>query len=217
MDIFLLRAHTLPLPYLKFPSISFLVYLSPAAYLQLLRGRSTTEYSPPAAHLPLLDVPFPDIRKHLSRRPKGATIACLTLSDHSDVHSFAAVSMPTVTTRPAFPLVPQGSELEHTFPQTLDSDSASLYEKPSWLLDFTDGGLLPGVVVSQSRMRDIEVVVNPLSSLGMDLMNTDISFGSGSWVDLLVCTLPLRYCCLNFRISSTRLARLPQNGIQRCM
>ncbi len=94
--------------------------------------------------------------------------------------------MPTLTTRPAFPLVPDGAR-EHTFPQTADISSSPFdLEKPSWLLDFTEGGRHPGVVVSQSRMRDIELVVNPLSS--MDEMNTVniISFGTGSWIDLLV-------------------------------
>ncbi|KAF9038340.1 hypothetical protein BDZ89DRAFT_412713 [Hymenopellis radicata] len=184
LDVFLLRAHALPLPYLRLPSISFLVYLSPGAYLQLLRSPAAFEQSP---HLPLLDIPFTEIRKHLPRRPKGVTLASLALSSHSDVHSFSAsMSMPTLTTRPAFPLVPDGAR-EHTFPQTADISSSPFdLEKPSWLLDFTEGGRHPGVVVSQSRMRDIELVVNPLSS--MDQMNTVniISFGTGSWVDLLL-------------------------------
>jgi hypothetical protein len=60
-----------------------------------------------------------------------------------------------------------------------------------WMLDFTDGGKNPGVVMSQSRMRDIELVVNPLG--GIDGLNSVgmISFGTGSWVDLLVRDHPI--------------------------
>ena len=56
----------------------------------------------------------------------------------------------------------------------------------SWLLDFTAGGKYPGVVVSQSRMREIELVVNPFG--GIDNMGDVpmMSFGTGSWIDLLV-------------------------------
>jgi len=55
-----------------------------------------------------------------------------------------------------------------------------------WILDFTENGKYPGVVMSQSRMREIELVVNPFSS--MNHMNTVgmMSFGAGSWVGLLV-------------------------------
>ena len=57
----------------------------------------------------------------------------------------------------------------------------------TWILDFTGGGAHPGVVVSQARMREIELVVNPIS--GMHHIEPSIvSFGggTGSWVDLLV-------------------------------
>lgn len=44
--------------------------------------------------------------------------------------------------------------------------------------------------MSQSRMREIETIVNPLS--GMDAPNNVpmMNFGMGSWVDLLVRLLP---------------------------
>jgi hypothetical protein len=105
------------------------------------------------------------------------------------------MSMPTFTTRPTFSLVPQGSELEHVFPQTVDlSSSLPAFDASDastsqhiWMLDFTDSGKYPGVVMSQSRMRDIELVVNPLGGMvGLNSVGI-LSFGTRSWVDLLVC------------------------------
>lgn len=106
------------------------------------------------------------------------------------------MSMPTFTARPTFPLVPRGSELDHLFPQTTNmssslgtsaNESGTSPGQHTWFLDFTDGGKHSGVVMTQSRMRDIELIINPLS--GMDHLNSVgmMSFGTGSWVDLLVC------------------------------
>lgn len=71
----------------------------------------------------------------------------------------------------------------------------------TWILDFTSGGKYPGIVMSQSRMRDIELVVNPLG--GMDNLNSVgmITFGPGSWVDHLVCAMFYKRerICLNPR------------------
>jgi len=94
----------------------------------------------------------------------------------------ASLSMPTLISRPTFPLVPSGAELEHVFPQTAELTNDAQH---FWILDFTQGGKSHGVVISQSRMREIELVVNPLS--GMDSMNpVMMSFGTGSWVALLL-------------------------------
>jgi hypothetical protein len=107
----------------------------------------------------------------------------LLLSPLTDSQLFpASLSMPSLISRPTFPLVPSGSELEHVFPQTAELTSDAQHV---WILDFTHGGQFPGVVVSQSRLREMELVVNPLS--GMDSMSTGMmSFGTGSWVALLV-------------------------------
>ncbi|KAG5649445.1 hypothetical protein H0H81_003852 [Sphagnurus paluster] len=116
------------------------------------------------------------------------------------------MSMPTFTARPTFPLFLQGCELEHTFPRTIDlpgpaviSGQPSAATQYSWVLDFTNGGKNPGVVMSRSRMREIEVVVNPLG--GIDTLNhVMMAFGAGSWVDLLlnseVSVSPERYTAL---------------------
>ncbi|KAJ7497097.1 hypothetical protein FB451DRAFT_1210047 [Mycena latifolia] len=181
LDIYLLRCHALPLPYLVSPSITFLVYISPHVYLSL--KKSSSPVSVPDSNLPRLDIPFNQLRSYLSTHCKGATMATLLLSPLSDAQLFpASLSMPSLISRPTFPLVSSGAELEHVFPQTAELTNDALHV---WILDFTHGGKFPGVVVSQSRLREIELVVNPLS--GMDPMNpVMMSFGTGSWVALLL-------------------------------
>jgi hypothetical protein len=192
LDIFLLRSHALPLLYLTFPAISFLVYLSPPAYLSVLRLPSSPSRPRDGERLPQMDIAVSTLRPWLTTHPIGVTLATLCLATLSDAQLFPVpLSMPSLTTRPTFSLSPQGSELEHIFPQTSDlpgtSDGTdSITGQHIWVLDFTDGGKRPGIVMSQSRMRDIELVVNPLS--GMDNLSSVgmLSFTTGSWVDLIV-------------------------------
>src|ERR1700733_332252 len=82
LDIYLQRSHGLPLPYLTSPALSFLVYLSPVAYLSILRTAPSTSQLPSDSHFPKLDIPTVHIRKCLSAHPrlKGATIGTLTLT-----------------------------------------------------------------------------------------------------------------------------------------
>ena len=192
LDIFLLRAHALPLPYLIIPSISFLTYLSPLAYLSVLRnskGQETDDSFPP------LDLTLPQLRLSLSSLNKGVTIATLSLEKLSEAYLYpSSMSMPNVTTRPTFPLLPAVSaELDHNLPQFGDSfgvavDSHDSFSGPyTWVLDFTESGKRPGVVTSQSRMKEIELVVNPLGGIdGLNGVSEMLSFGTVSWVDLLV-------------------------------
>lgn len=199
LDIFLLRSHALPLPYLTIPSMSFLTYLSPLAYLSLLHDskgqgqKETDDFS-----FPPLDLNVQQLRLHLtSLNNKGVTIATLSLEKLSEAHLYpSSMAMPNVTTRPTFPLAPAVSELDHNFPQFGDNfsgavdshDSTNAFSGPyTWVLDFTHGGKRPGVVTSQSRMKEIELVVNPLG--GTDSLNgvsEMLSFGTVGWIDLLV-------------------------------
>ena len=172
------------------PSISFLVHISPAAYLDLTDKKQPTTQST----LPL-DIGLADLKKRLTGIRKGVTIATLYLEERS-VSGMSqlypgSMSMPNVMPRPTFPLFPSAAEFDHAFPQinhtglTSTSNSLGPY---GWLLDFTDGGRRGGVVMSQSRMKAIELMVNPLA-MGNDLSGMgDSGVGGGSWVDLLVCS-----------------------------
>jgi hypothetical protein len=190
LDIFLQRAHALPLPYLNCPSLSFLVYLSPAAYLSLLRQQQQA-IDVEGQELPLNASLF-QVLDFLSSYPRGATTVTLQLTSHSGLQIFpASVSMPSLTSRPTFPLCLKGPELEHVFLEVpvapIDvSAGTSSSQHYSWVLDFTLGGRSPGIVLSQSRMRDIEMILNPLGSMDNLPPVGILSFQPGSWVSLLV-------------------------------
>ncbi|KAF8626820.1 hypothetical protein AX15_004654 [Amanita polypyramis BW_CC] len=186
LDIFLQRAHALPLPYLNYPSLSFLAYLSPKAYLSLLQqARPQAE-----GHAVPLNVSLSQLHRFLSSYSKGATMATLQLEPHSGSQMFpASMSMPSLTSRPTFPLFPRGSELEHTFlevPVDVSTGTPPAGKHYNWLLDFTLGGCSQGVVLCQSRMREIEMILNPLGDIdNLPPVNT-LSFQSTSWISLLL-------------------------------
>jgi len=190
LDIFLLRSHSLPLPYLTMPSISFLTYLSPLAYLSLVRN-GTDQLMDDDEGLPL-DISISSLRSHLNTITGGITIAVLYVEKLSEAHLYpASMSMPNVTARPTFPLVSSASDFDHSFPQldgfVTSQDQTPQSEPFAWVLDFTEGGKRSGVVLSQSRMKAIELVVNPLGGGdGLSHVSDILSFGTGSWVDLLV-------------------------------
>ncbi|KAF9264189.1 hypothetical protein L218DRAFT_863517 [Marasmius fiardii PR-910] len=190
LDIFLLRSHALPLPYLSFPSLSFLIHISPLLYLTALRKFADVDTT---GNQPQFDVSLSGLRSYLSDRPRGATMCTLVLSQPTETHLFEpSMSMPNLTYRPTFPLVPDVSDPEHVFPQldlsvsSLDTSLSESSGRNIWMLDFTADGKSPGVVMSQSRMRDIELIINPLSSMETLSSVGMLSFGSGSWVDLLL-------------------------------
>ncbi|KAJ7072545.1 hypothetical protein C8F01DRAFT_973867 [Mycena amicta] len=176
LDIYLPRCHALPLPYLTSPSISFLVHISPQAYLSMKRAFSSPE---PGSKL---DIPLDLLRSHLAAPRTGVAVATLLLSPLSGSQLFpASLSMPTLLSRPTFPLVPTGSEIEHTFPQAEMNT-----EQHIWMLDFTHGGEMPGVIMSQSRMREIELIIHPLGGMDASMALNMMSFGTGSWFAALL-------------------------------
>lgn len=192
LDIFLMRAHALPLRYLTAPSVSFLVYTSPLTYLTLLHTTSPAAATQSTASrgLPQLDVPFNVLQSMLAShpRPKGITMASLVLSTAENLTSMAdSVNIAEFITRPTFPLAPTGVQADRALPQATQLPGTPLHApSPAWVLDLTEGGKYPGVVLSQTRMREIELLLNPLS--GMDQLHGvhPIAFGMGSWLDLLV-------------------------------
>ncbi|EMD33592.1 hypothetical protein CERSUDRAFT_141813 [Gelatoporia subvermispora B] len=190
LDLFLMRGHALPLHYLTTPSLSFLTYLSPSAYLSLLRSSaSSPPFQDPRLKLPRLDVPLSHLRSRFASHslPLGATVASLVLTPQSNVSFLPdSIGMPTLASRPTFPLLPSGADVDHELPHISELSAAALTSASRWVLDFTGDGKYRGVVMSQSRMREVELIVNPFS--GMDHINSApmMSFGTGSWLDLLV-------------------------------
>ncbi|KAH8093856.1 hypothetical protein BXZ70DRAFT_1001486 [Cristinia sonorae] len=189
LDIFLMRGHTLPLPYLRSPSMSFLVHLSPLAYLTLLRTPPPPSQPTPKSPLPSIDIPFHTIRSRLTKHPHhpGATIATLVLATASTPSPTDSLGMHSLASRPVHTLTPMTPPPDYHFFETTDPPgSPTAGTAYRWLLDFTDDGSHRGVVMSQSRMREIETIVNPLSGIDASSNVPLMGFGMGSWVDLLL-------------------------------
>ncbi|KAF7321439.1 hypothetical protein MKEN_00664400 [Mycena kentingensis (nom. inval.)] len=162
LDIYLPRCHALPLPYLVSPSITFLVYLSPQAYLSLKKS------VPSPSSDSKFDIPLDLLRSHLCVPRKGATIR----------HSPALLAFWKATV-PTFAFHARASRAPNT-PEAPVPGPATEKEH-IWILDFTHGGERPGVIMSQSRMREIELILHPLGGMDAPLtlpMNM-MSFGTG--------------------------------------
>ncbi|TFK53452.1 hypothetical protein OE88DRAFT_1626688 [Heliocybe sulcata] len=193
LDIFLLRAHSLPLPYTTSPTMSFLVHMSPLSYLTLLRTSTTYKEPSESSNARTVDIPLPHIRSYLNSEPKpsGVTLASLHLVQRDlpqipmvdDSMSMGLPAWPSL--RPAFSLLSSPEETTYEFP---GPEGGSDTPKYRWELDFTEGGRSRGMIMTQSRMHEIETIVNPLgamASAGMEGMRM-MAFGGGSWIDLLL-------------------------------
>ncbi|KAI0697255.1 hypothetical protein BC835DRAFT_1270685 [Cytidiella melzeri] len=190
LDIFLMRAHALPLPYLTIPSLSFLIHMSPQAYLTVLRASASETHIPASPILPQVDVEFQHLRSYAGAHPRksGIAIASLVLCSGGPrvPQPPDDLSMDALATRPTFPLAPSPSSSSFGFP-IAHSPNGGYEAEERYFLDFTDSGKYPGAVMSQTRMHEIEMILHPLA--GIDQINNVqplMSFGSGSWVDLLL-------------------------------
>ncbi|KAH7926534.1 hypothetical protein BV22DRAFT_1062766 [Leucogyrophana mollusca] len=167
----LLSRIPIPLPYLHAPAVSFLIWLSPRAYLRLLRSAPSNLPNPSLK----IDVPISHI---ISALGTGASIGGATLATLKLVH---AKNQSNITSKDG---------AEHALP------SSSWH---TWVLDFSSnsGG---GVVLSQTRMRALQDAIGGDQGVG-SLVSTvgSTSFGFGipsqtqtsgapTWVDLVLST-----------------------------
>lgn len=189
LDIFLTRAHALPLPYLTTPTLNFLVHISSRAYFSLCRSSASSSYSGTPQ---LFDIPMPALREYISKHtyprttsPSSSLFTIASLRVSPSRPSPLSSHLGTPAAQPSFVLLPSLSEnFEHAFLEHPD------YE---WVLDFSDstGGnsagdniTKGGVVMRQSAMREIAGMVG--SGAQMNGMMGSSAKGL-SWVDLLVC------------------------------
>ncbi|KAH9069834.1 hypothetical protein EDB83DRAFT_2518178 [Lactarius deliciosus] len=153
LDVLLLRGHALSLPYLHSPTLCFLVYLSPRAYLSLQRSAPAT--TSPQTQPPTSDIPFTHLYNCLSgdHPPIGVTRASLTLVPLSALpHTPPSSADPLLSGRPSFPLAPNAIGFSYDFPLPTGPDAG----KYGCVLDFG-----AGIVISQSRMLEIARAVQP--------------------------------------------------------
>lgn len=128
-----LAQRALPILYFDTLSLSFLVWLSPLAYLRLLRS------SPPRAVVGPIDISLAHLKDSLAKNSEGATIVSLRLVPSSDILSTTTMAL-------------ADDHNSHTFPST---------SSHSWVLDFSSRPYPShgGIVVSQSRMRAIQNIL----------------------------------------------------------
>ncbi|KAH9166246.1 hypothetical protein EDB89DRAFT_1857632 [Lactarius sanguifluus] len=177
LDVLLLRGHALGLPYLHSPTLCFLVYLSPRAYLSL--QRSAPAATSPQTQPPTSDIPSTHLYNCLSadHPPIGVTRATLTLVPLSALpHTPPSSADPLLSGRPSFPLAPNAIGFSYDFPLPTGSDAG----KYGWVLGFG-----AGIVISQSRMLEIARAVQP-QELSYPGTGPSLSFMTGSWVDMLL-------------------------------
>lgn len=170
--------------------MSFVVYASPSAYLFLSRSAKTSAGEPPQSPWKV-DIPTSVLQSYLSRpeaKDTGVTIASLILEPSSTLSANYNVSeqIPHLG-RPKFRLQNTGmlAAFDHTLPIPMHivSENANGAGKDVWVLDFTDGGRSQGVVVTHTRMREIQQVLDPLGGLGGDMQMPPFP---GNWAGLLV-------------------------------
>ncbi|KAH8995276.1 hypothetical protein EDB86DRAFT_1189311 [Lactarius hatsudake] len=177
LDVLLLRGHALSLPYLHSPTLCFLVYLSPRAYLSLQRSAPAT--TSPQTQPPTSDIPSTHLYNCLSgdNPPIGVTRATLTLVPLSALpHTPPSSAGPLLSSRPSFPLAPNAIGFSYDFPLPAGPDAG----KYGWVLGFG-----AGIVISQSRMLEIARAVQP-QELSYAGTGPSLSFMTGSWVDMLL-------------------------------
>lgn len=182
-----MRAHSLPLPYLTVPSLSFLVHVSPRAYLTLLRNASTVPTTSNAL-LPTLDVLFSSLRPFVGSHPRPAGVTTANLYFSSSHESRNSNTNPPneypLVVRPTFALVSSGDQKEIQFPTVNDISKKT----HGYILDFTDDGRYPGVIMSQMRMQEIQLVLNPIvdfeTTVQVDAPVVQVV--AHTWVDMLV-------------------------------
>ncbi|KAH9166265.1 hypothetical protein EDB89DRAFT_2233005 [Lactarius sanguifluus] len=163
----LLRGHALSLPYLHSPTLCFLVYLSPRAYLSLQRGAPAT--TSPQTRPPTSDIPSTHPYDCLSGHhpPIGVTRATLTL---------VTIGTSTYSILVVLRFRPNAIGFSYDFPLPTGPDAG----KYGWVLGFG-----ARIVISQSRMLEIARAVQP-QELSYPGPGPNLSFMTGSWVDMLL-------------------------------
>ncbi|QRV82642.1 hypothetical protein RhiJN_10657 [Ceratobasidium sp. AG-Ba] len=184
LDIFLRRAHGLPLVNLNSPSISFLIGIPPLIYLSLLKASALQPEPPSSDTQPNIDVSIPLLRRFVTQHPTppGITTCNLILSPCSQLDT--NLIHPHPSRPPQFTLLDNTPipSLEHNFPVP-GGNSA-------WVLDFGAKGLvmrrsaMQTLVQTLGHIVDVDVALSGMGflNLGMGLMNEE----SRGWVSMLL-------------------------------
>ncbi|KAG8935104.1 hypothetical protein FRC03_002589 [Tulasnella sp. 419] len=179
LDIFLNRAHGLPLTYLSSPSMTFLVQIPAQVYLDLLQS---SRDMPPEESIPI-DISLPALRSHLLGANQNSRIVTATLA-LGETHGLSSSSLltstfPLLDDAPALPVTTDfghvgvhfslpNQHLEHTFPSNATQ---------GFILDF---GSLPMRRDAMSHLNEGHMFI------GMDPGTAFSSLTIPSWLDLTI-------------------------------
>ncbi|CAE7085672.1 unnamed protein product [Rhizoctonia solani] len=184
LDIFLRRAHALPLVNLNSPSVSFLIGMTPISYLSLLKASPNHIENPTSDPQPNIDIPISLLRRFVAQHPTppGITTCNLIIVSGNQPSSGSVHHSPPRV--PYFPLlgVPSVSSQSHAFP--LPGGDGS------WVLDFGAKGLImrrsamQALVQALGHVSDIDVTLSGIGfmNLGIGLMNEE----NPGWVSMLL-------------------------------
>ncbi|KAG8777299.1 hypothetical protein FRC12_000444 [Ceratobasidium sp. 428] len=180
LDIYLRRAHALPLVNLNSPSISFLIGIPPIVYLSLLKASASQPAHPASDPQPNIDVSITLLRNFVAQHPTppGITTCNLILSPCNQLETGSIPRPPQFSLLDNSPI----PSLTHVFPLPGPNNA--------WVLDFGAKGLvmrrtaMQTLVQALGHVLDLDIAMSGIGflSLGMGLINED----SRGWVNMLL-------------------------------
>lgn len=205
-DILALRTGGIPIPYLLSFSLSFLLYLSPLAYLTCLRYSNT--FGKPIPDQEIMDISFNPIRHILSDVETRERLDVLVASISYEPNAKTSLPAPSVDQVMLSPEKESSSEGEDSMMyRFLTSDGSA----GRWALTFLFGQTGNPLIISQSRMKRIASIVDLGTnsrddSYGLMGLTGSSDVQGPSWLDLamdLHCTQSSRVYTSRYQPTSS--------------
>ena len=195
MDLLVLRATALPLPYLLSFSLSFLVYLPPIAYLTALRQFGTAmDASTSSSDQDITDIPLASIRELVSipEVREGLDVLIATIS-YEPMLQMPTSLPPAINDEIMVSLDDYSSaSIESLLGYKLLTHTSSGTTTGGWVLSFSQGEPGRPLIISQSRMRRIAAAVQlapnakDAHDFGLIGLTGSTEAHGPSWLDLAI-------------------------------
>ena len=182
------------------PSMTFLIYMSPLAYynlLQISKKQSTSTESAKKLFdsYSKLDIPLPALKVYCADRQlrtSALSFAKLSLVPSPTLSATTQtriVEQPSYLGRPFFrlPGISLLVALEDSYARPPEPNALDDQIRDAWVLDFTDRGRLPGIVMNYARKYEILKVPEPGSAMAGNIgLSMHVPPISDSWLNSLV-------------------------------
>lgn len=163
VDVLLNRGHPIPIPYLTSPSLSFLIDLTPRAYLSIIRHEQNCQAPTTSSTEKPLDISLDSIRSFMTTQLEREPKATFSIFRNPSDHLFSHAKLSLVTTKapfwhngesipeasPQYPLIHNppnptpidgdASVMVEDIPEvirTLTSHVLAAHDGEQWMLDF---------------------------------------------------------------------------------